>query len=372
MKQIFLMLGCFITLNALAQTPITITRADMPRPTSTSPLPDSVLYTIVLGSAMTAQNTGGANATWNIGWPTGVVAYQNFVAMTSTPLIYQLAFLSCDYAQPLVNGGNFGTGTLSNAFEYMNYTTSNTRLESKGFGADILIPGQTIAIPLAAVYSSPDVIYKFPITYGDMDSSNSAFNVSLTLPTIGAIEVKRQQKRVNSVDAWGSLTTPAGTFDVLRVTSNIDRMDSTILSIISLGIPSQTVEYKWLGAGKKIPVLQINGTIAAGNFTPTTTTFWGEGPASVGNSLNSDNAFSIYPNPAHDFCSVETNLNQNSDLKIEIVSMTGQRVGHFEFKNIAAGKNAVQIPVMGLSAGNYAIRVSTGNTAISTKLVSIQ
>lgn len=375
MKRLILLFSVFATMQAMAQTPITLTRADFPKPTANSPLPDSVLYTTANGANTTAETINGVSQSWSEAGLTGSTAYQSFVPMSATPLVFQLAFLSCDYAQPLVNGGTFGSGTtggsLSDAYEYYDY--SNSKLQIKGFGANITISG--VAAPLPALYSSPDVIYVFPITYGNKDSSNSSFNISLPL-TLPAplnnvtVTVKRTQKRVNEVDSWGSISTPAGTFDVLRVVSNIDRVDSFKTSFFDIGTPTNPIEYKWLAAGKKIPVLQINGNNVAGTFTKTTTTFWGAGaiPQATSNEISNLNTLLAYPNPVIENATITFSLKIASTVDVEVVSITGEKVANFHF-NKQAGTFSEMLPLQTLKSGNYVISCKAGNEILSSKMI---
>jgi gliding motility-associated-like protein len=63
----------------------------------------------------------------------------------------------------------------------------------------------------------------------------------------------------------GTLLTPFGTFNALRIKSTLQISDSIYLDTLGFGItiPRQTiVEYKWLGAGKKIPLLEVDVTNA--------------------------------------------------------------------------------------------------------------
>ena len=66
--------------------------------------------------------------------------------------------------------------------------------------------------------------------------------------------------RVNLVDGWGTLITPFGTFQTLRVISTIDAIDTVYNTSLSAGtnIPRPLkYEFKWLATGKKIPVLNL-------------------------------------------------------------------------------------------------------------------
>lgn len=366
MKQLFLLFSVFASMQTMAQTQITLTRADFPKPTANSPLPDSVLFTNVNGNNTTAETINGASQSWSEAGLVGTTAYQSFVPVSATG-IFQLAFLGSDYAQPLLAGASVAGQVASDAYEYYDY--SSNKLQIRGFGANVTIPGTTTPLPLPAIYTTPDVVYIFPIAYGNKDSSTSSFNLTIPLGAVN-FNVTRNQKRVNEVDAWGSVTTPAGTFDVLRVVSSINRIDSIKTSFISFGTPTNPVEYKWLAAGKKIPVLQINGNNVAGVFTKTNTTFWGAGAVSTSNVNANLNSLITYPNPVIENTTISFSLKTASTVDVEVLSISGEKVAHFHFSK-QAGNFTETLPLQTLKAGNYLISCKSGTEMVSSKMIKL-
>jgi hypothetical protein len=101
-----------------------------------------------------------------------------------------------------------------------------------------------------------DIIYRFPLSYtSPADSSNSFF--SITVPNTGHLSQRR--KRVNRPDAWGTLTTPFGTFQTVRVVSRLLDHDSVAFGAIpgTAIDPPLTREYKWLAKTHHVPLLTI-------------------------------------------------------------------------------------------------------------------
>ena len=362
-KQLFAIGLLAFGLSTQAQ--ITLTRADFPKPTAGSPLPDSVMYTTINTGTASAHQSTGTNFSWNESTLGGSQSYQTFVPVSSTPSIFQFTFLGSDYAQPLIAGGAVAGGALSDAYEYYDYTTGNGKLQIRGFGGYLTIPGVPTSLPLPAIFTSPDVIHVFPMNYGNKDSSNSGFSVTVPGLPIGNVEVKRTQKRVNEVDGWGTLTLANGiTYDVLRHVSNINRVDSILTSFTNLGVPAQIREYKWLAAQKKIPVLQINGNVNGGNFNVTTVTCWGSVyPAGLTQPgpLN----LNLYPNPAHETINLDLPDNINGQIDVCLLDMMGRRMANFHWK-AEPGQNTL-IPVTGLAAGHYLLQVQY-NGKTSTRM----
>ena len=71
---------------------------------------------------------------------------------------------------------------------------------------------------------------------------------------------------MNKPDAWGTLTTPFGTFQTVRIVTKLIDHDSVAFG----GTPGQgfdiplTREYKWLAKGQHVPVLTITTRLLAG------------------------------------------------------------------------------------------------------------
>ncbi len=119
---------------------------------------------------------------------------------------------------------------------------------------------------------------------------------TLTVPTL--FSFTQQQTRYNHVDGWGTLYLPADTFEVLRVKSVLDRIDSAYIEQFGQGFQfpePQTVEYKWIAQGMDLPVLVI--TTVGGQ--PTTARFH-YSPADIitGVAQHGVDHFRVWPNPA--------------------------------------------------------------------------
>lgn len=171
---------------------------------------------------------------------------------------------------------------VSDGFEVQDYGITNmiehsklsaTALESKMVGMNIGFGA--LALPMAVDYESPDVIYQFPMNYGDTYTSNAAFSVDFNLGGLGFDVVYGAEiTRTNTVQGWGSLVTPFMTFpNVLKMKTVVQRVDHITLSGIEIPIPSTTVSYKWFDKNYGQPVLQADGTEFFGIFIPTSVTY---------------------------------------------------------------------------------------------------
>lgn len=171
---------------------------------------------------------------------------------------------------------NFKLSTvLTEGFELMDFGINNivehTNVNASGVvnnmrGMTAVVSG--IPIPVAIDYDNPDEIYQFPMNYGDSYVTTGEFNLDLTdigMPMSYSLETER----TTSVNGWGSLTTPAGTFpDVLKVKQVVEKTETITYEGIEIPIPTTTVSYQWFSKDYGIPVLQVDGFEIFSLFVP--------------------------------------------------------------------------------------------------------
>ena len=257
MKRILLLaVLCYFSLASWSQ--ITITRSDMPASG------DTIRYSTAGNNTALKFDTTGANIVWNYDSlvPTGQ-SIDTFKSALSINPIYGLYFGLTDYG---IGGGvnqTFGALLqLNNIYNF--YKTTSNDLEINGLGAEYN------SIPLPSAYTIPDKVYQFPLTYGRIDTT--PYDVTISVP--GVAGVREIGTRANIVDGWGTIITPFGTFQCIRlktVTSEVDSVHLTVLGF-NLALPARvTTTYKWLANGIKIPVLEVTGNVSGfnGRFTPT-------------------------------------------------------------------------------------------------------
>lgn len=175
---------------------------------------------------------------------------EGYVSTQSTPFLYQIIFNTnvANLASPIA-GINFLPG-----FEvteaYIFYKESNTNYVRAGYAATIA------GVPVPMKFDLPELLYTFPLEASSPADSSSS-NYSLSFPGIGYFSIDR--KRVNVVDGWGTIATPFGNFNTLRVRSTVYEYDSLYIDSIQFGTPINRIytEYKWIASGHSIPVLTI-------------------------------------------------------------------------------------------------------------------
>ncbi|MBK9401632.1 MAG: T9SS type A sorting domain-containing protein [Bacteroidetes bacterium] len=251
MKRKLLLLTLLCSQIGFSQ--ITITSSDMPSAGDTARRTQAPIQ---LG--LNYQATG-ANHTWNF----TNLRYQaqqvdTFLSVSSTNFLYALFFSNLPFNTNRANVATNGQAFPANPFititdPYNFYYRSSTDYRQVGLGASFQ------GIPLPVAYTQKDKIYEFPLNYGDVDTSVSAWNVAL--PSL--IYYGSNQTRINEVDGWGTLNTPYGTYQALRVKTTLIASDTISIDTLNLGLNIDrplTREYKWLANGDIVPVLQITTT----------------------------------------------------------------------------------------------------------------
>ncbi len=227
---------------ALAQ--ISVNQSDMPSADDTIRV--SMTNVVPAGYAETAMDTS-----WNYASLEALSQrVDTFASTASTPSIYQLIFVlqgGANLAYPRSSSPIPGF-PISDGFTFF----KNSSASYSDLGSAYTIQG----LPLPAKYDIPDKLYQFPLTPGLSWSSNSSF--ALAVPDFAYYGTQRT--RTSQVDGWGSLTTPFGTFQTIRVKSNLTIHDSIYVDSLGTGfsVNRNITEYKWLAKDKGIPVLQIN------------------------------------------------------------------------------------------------------------------
>lgn len=260
MKQNLLTLFGII-LFTYAKSQISITENDMPD----APLfgqGDTVRYSTAPATTSGINiNQTGANQTWNFSFlqpnGQGLNEYKN-----SSSTLYSFlgaGFNAIGLKQPDVD---LSIVQLTNAYEFYNKTTSVFEAKATGYSIS--------GVPLGSTYSNTDKIYQFPLNYTDVDSDD--FHYTLSISNVPGISISvtyiRAGSRVNEVDGYGSITTPFGTYNCIRVKSTITETDTIDLGFgFPIGVPNNRIEYKWLANGIKIPILEIVGNDLLGTFT---------------------------------------------------------------------------------------------------------
>ncbi len=316
--------------------------------------------------------TTGPNTTWDFStlqWISQNV--DSFVSVSSTGVVYSVVFVNIGINPNRANLAEINLVappvpviTINDAIGFY-YKTSSV-FEQAGYGADLN------AVPTAVPFDDRDRIYNFPVSFGDMDSSES--NYSVSLPGVGFFS--HEQKRVNTVDGWGTLMTPYGTFDALRVKSRITSRDSVYDNATGIGFgfdnPPAT-EYKWLGKLHDLPLLQINTSTNFGFevvnnvvYVDSLRTLSTSIPAITGNE-----AVELFPNPVQQQLHMVVNTIRSSTAQLRIFSTTGAEVVKPIYLSLGRGTNYISLDqqIGNLPNGFYSVHLQFEQGIIRKKFV---
>ncbi len=268
----FFLQSCLCS-NALAQ--ITYTSSNF------ASAGDSFLVTKAVTDSIGVNDYSitGANTSWDFSLLQPLSqSYDRYLSAQSTG--YKLSFVTSCVAggtgtvacnnqwNALVNLGHrlldsikFGSFSFSNVIQHYNKTSAVLPANVLGLTFGL----SDVKVPFAIAYQRPDTIYRFPLAYGNKDSSTSRYSVDLTSLGISFI-YKACAKRVNQIEGWGQLKTPYKTYaSTLKLKTLIYSTDTVILNGTVIPVPATTsVDYSWFDNATKRPVLVASGTIVSG------------------------------------------------------------------------------------------------------------
>lgn len=356
----------FLTLFAFAvlvrtdvRAQITIQSADLPsandtfRVSTATPTPGLDLVTT------------GANAVWDFSQlvPNGQTV-DTFLSVNATAAVFSVVFSDFSFnpnrANQATRGQAFNLGTVNVSDVFNFFYNGSSLYEQPGFGATV----NGAQVPI--VYSPHDVHYELPLAFGNTSVSNSGYELDLTSTLGFFFQVDRT--RNNVVDGWGSVTTPYGTFNALRVKSTIVEQDSVYIDSLGFGLnlPAiTTIEYKWLASGEGIPVLQIN-TTGTGTVTQIR---YKDAPLTTGINVPADiRDLQVYPNPARDLLTVRWYASAATKAAIELMDPQG-RVLYSEQGSGQSGDNLrlINLSSLRLAEGEYLLRVNNRVTRVQVR-----
>ena len=350
MIKSFTILSFFCLINTL-QAQITITGEDMPVPGDTVRRSN----TFILEGIDYEQS--GAGYTWDFSSLT-LTAQQvdTFVSVSETPLIYQ-GFFNNQFIFPdhratvalkLAEFTSVPGFEVTDSYQFLKNSAESFR--EVGYGVNL----SGLSLPI--MYDLIDTIYRFPLSFGQIDSSRSYFE--LDVPNLGFVSISKHRK--NHADGWGTLITPYGEFQTLRVKTEINEYDSVYIDSLGTGIPlnRNIVEYKWLASGFHLPVLQVTveGFIVTASYIDTLRTSFSGLYDHPGRNVH----FSVYPNPSVDFISVSYELVEDSEVGISLYSVYGNELRCFAMAKQSRGlyNRIFYLKEYGFRPGIYLLRLT--------------
>jgi len=333
---------------------IMIDAGDMPSPG------DTIRISSALNTDFYNFEETGENFTWDYSNLTAInQRVDTFINVTETPVFYWPFFIfSANLASPLVSDPPIPEIPLTDVFNFYNNTSDN--FKDVGFAATLS------GLPLPFKFDIPDIVYEFPMNYGNTDSSFSGLSVGLE--NIGFLLIDR--KRVNTVDGWGQLISPYGTFDVLRLKSEVYEYDSIYVDSISVGFPLEReyVEYKWLAKQQKIPLLTIS-TASFNLLVDYVDSLRTEVTNVPEKFADNEVKIEVYPNPVSESLTIEIDENINETLKLFLLDLQG-RILVEKSLNLNNSKTIhLNLNKLNLKPGTFLIQIASNNFVKTIRIV---
>lgn len=325
---------------------------------------DTVRMSIANLNSVGDYTTTGANYNWDFSnlVPSNQTM-REFKPSYQTP--YGFYFLPPKYGEKILDAvpiPNIPLGGLTISIEdiYSFYRKNGTSsFNSEGLGLKMS------GIPIGATYTDEDELYKFPLNYLNRDSTR--FSLTTPTNTLVPFTYKKHGYRITEVDGWGTITTPFGTENCLRVITTQYSIDTIHISSLpagfnKFGFPNYMRSYQWLTLNEKVPYLEVTGNLVGSNFTPTQARYRDQIRYFVSTQefLNDEKMFVIFPNPSVDKLKVSYSADIH-EASYSIMDMNGKVVIKGFINNTNSADNSSEINISDLSQGIYSIQFMARN-----------
>ncbi|MCK9612856.1 MAG: T9SS type A sorting domain-containing protein [Bacteroidales bacterium] len=174
------------------------------------------------------------------------------------------------------------------------------------------------------------------------------------------------------VDGWGTLTTPNGTYDVLRVKQTRTQAEAFIPPAdtntnFDYADFAYTYQYLYYAKGIGSPIAEVNMNSA---FTSVIKVKYATTlPAGIC-KLSETNELSICPNPASELVRIGFDLKEGRPLSFIITDITGKKV--MEKNELSLSSiNTIEIDISGLQKGAYLIKILTEGKSLASKFIKM-
>jgi hypothetical protein len=264
---------------------------------------DTVRISQADGTGLDFASTG-ANYTWDFSALTATSQYlkeYNPIGFASllvfgtygpvAPTNYRASYFNPTNDLPLDQLSQFLPVSLSDLNQYTKRMTDSIT----SLGYSISVNGQGVPFKSDTI----ETRYKLPLHYNDYHYSRGYTYIDLN-PVID-FKIKQYRQRTTNVDGWGTIITPKGTFQALRLRHDIAEIDSVYQTFFGAGQwfgtpPIQRTEYEWFANGEKEWVLKATETNGTVNQVEYQEDYLGLDASLIESTLDA----SVGPNPVHE------------------------------------------------------------------------
>jgi hypothetical protein len=294
----------------------------------------------------------GANSTWNYSSAAGDVASESADAIAGQP--FSGSFPNSTF----VMAGKQGNDSLYNYF----------KVSANSYALDgyYRFPDESFPPPPGSngpmIYNPPVDIFRFPSMMG------STFNQEIAgVKRTSLDSVSRKGQQTVTFDGYGTLTTPAGTFqNALRYYTEQAYKDSSAAEGITIAYTVKS--WSWISAATRGVILLHKEIMTTGNNPVPDTTAWYTNPGDVGISENNKQSFTIYPNPMQEIFSLSGKA-EPGNMTVDLLSVTGQQVQRLYTGNLNGQLFNLQLSLKNVEPGFYIVNLNNGEKQESYPVV---
>lgn len=276
--------------------------------------------------------------------------FVQFIFGTFAPVKYQASYFMPSTDLPLAQITSFLPITIEDIFQYSRKTADS--LTSVGISMKVSMNGSSNDLPIKS--DTIETPYDFPLIMGNSHFSRGYTSVDFN-PIYDA-KWNQHRTRLTTVDGFGSITTPYGTFDALRIKHDIDEMDSLymVLPIIGgtwvpLDVPESHI-YEWWTNGQKEPILRFTTNVVLGNEVVTAIEYRDIYRGLDAGIEESTLDYSVYPNPVLNDLMITS---KDPITSIKIVNLNGETVKEQNLDHVLE----TMINVSDLPVGTYQVQL---------------
>jgi hypothetical protein len=265
------------------------------------------------------------------------------------PQNYQASYFIPENTLPVDQLNGFLPVSLSDPRSYQKSTIdtiTKVGFSVKVSGIDVAFKSDTI-----------ETKYKFPMAFQQtFDTRGYTF---IDLNPAADFKIKQHRSITSTVDGFGQLILPYGTFDVLRLRRDITEIDSIYQTFFGTGTwigtpPILTTEYEWIGQNKKDVLLKIVVANTNGNSQIRTIEFQDIYLGLDAGLIDNELIASVYPNPTNDEVQITCNSIVN---KITLFDFKGNLVN----QQVGINANSLNVNLAAYLPGIYFIAIELGD-----------
>ncbi len=230
------------------------------------------------------------------------------------------------------------------------------------------------------VNRAPEHLAPLPLTYG-LSWESVTYD---TMDLDGFISYEKDSS-YTVVDAWGTVTLPAGTFECLRIRDNNTSISSYYFDGVFYGADTtESISYDWVTRNNfRVLSMESLPYETEANFTEAehferlkaiSTT------AIAGQDQNRPRGFELnqnYPNPFNPSTTIAYRLARTAEVSLKIYDLSGRLVRTLFQGTQQAGYKVMQwdgrdLNGQSVSSGTYIYKLQSGNTAISRRMLLLK